>query len=233
MKNKSNCLWLKVLVGSVMAGFSACVFSFSDDSQWIEFRVFEKHSERPVGGAAVCLGTTARPDQFGAKRSDKDGVVRFQNLTKIWVPLLATVSKPGFKGRKQLLEPLDQSRVMVLRVAPGGGGAECQPPADLVADDSSSTGLTVDRVDINPDVGAPSSLLVSVEASGPVNQIRISERADFADASWQSYQPAVSYTPSEGKGLKQIHVQVRRVSETPGASIEVASTPRKVQYRLR
>ena len=234
MNNKSRYLWIIFLTGPVLAAFSASVFSFSGESNWLEVRVFSKQSDRAVSGAAVCLGTTARPDQFGAARSNEDGVVRFENLGQKPMPLLATVSRQGFQGRKQLLEPLNQSRVLVMKIASGGGGPECNAAAEPL-DNTTSSGLTVDRIDISADsaTGESGNVLISVAASGPVNQIRISEQADFAGASWQAYQPAVAHTLSQGKGLKQVHVQVRRFSEVDGASIEVVSAPKKARHRVQ
>ena len=150
MNKKSSYFWITFLTGSFLAAFSASVFSFSDESHWLEVRVFNKQSNRAVSGAAVCLGTTARPDQFGAGRSNEDGVVRFENLSQRPMPLLATVSKRGFQGRKQLLESLYQSRVLVMRIASGGGGPECDAPAEPL-DNTTSSGLTVDRIDISAD----------------------------------------------------------------------------------
>jgi len=234
MNNKNRYFTVNFLIGLVLATFAASVFSFSDESHWLEVRVFSKQSDRAVSGAAVCLGTTARPDQFGAGRSNEDGVVRFENLSQRPVPLLATVSKQGFQGRKQLLEPLHQSRVLVLRIASGGGGPECEAALEP-QDNTGSSGLTLDRIDISADSGTGESgkVLISTAASGPVNQIRISEKADFSGASWQPYQPAVAYTLSQGKGLKQVHVQVRRFSEVEGASIEVVSPPKKAGHRVK
>ena len=234
MKNKSDYLLIMYLIGSTLIFFSGSAFSFSAEPHWLEVRVLNKQSDRVVSGAAVCLGTTARPDQFGAGRSNQDGVIRFENLGQLPTPLLATVSKQGFQGRKQLLEPLQQSRVVVMKIASGGGGPACNAPAQ-VPEDTATSGLTVDRIDVRADSGSgkPGYVLIAVAASGPVNQIRISEQADFSGASWQAYQPAVAHTLSQGKGVKQIHVQVRGVSEAEGASIEVVSPPMKAQYRVR
>lgn len=234
MNNKSRYFWITILTGSFLAAFSASVFSFSDQSHWLEVRVLNKQSDRAVSGAAVCLGTTARPDQFGARRSNEDGAVRFEDLSQMPVPLLATVSKQGFQGRTQLLEPLYQSRVLVMKIASGGGGPECNAPTEPL-DNTSSSGLTVDRIALSADSGTGDSgnVLISVTVSGAANQIRISEQADFAGASWQVYQPEVVYALSQGKGVKQIHVQVRRVSEAKGARIEVVSPPKKAQYLVQ
>lgn len=234
MNKKSTYFRTIFLVSSVIAVFSASVFSASAESRWLEVRVSDKQSGRAIADASVCLGTTARPNQFGAMRANADGVVRFEDLMQIPAPLLATVSKRGFQGRQQLLEPLYQSRVLVMKIAPGGGGPECDAPSDVAEADVSS-GLTISRIDVSADPSAADSgkVLISTVVSGSVNQIRITEKADFYDASWQAYQPAVAFSLSEGKGLKQIQVQVRRVSEAEGARIQVVSPPKKVQYRRR
>ena len=234
MNKKTRSLRTIFLMSSVIIALSAGGYSASAESQWLEVRVFDKQSGRAVADASVCLGTTARPNQFGAMRADDNGVVRFEDFAQIPAPLLATVSKQGFQGRQQLLEPLHQSRVLVVKIAPGGGGPECDAPADAAQADASS-GLSIARIDVSADPAAGDSgkVLIGAVASGPVNQIRISEKANFDGAPWQAYQPAVAYELSEGKGLKQIHVQVRRISEAEGARIQVVSAPKKVQYRRR
>ncbi len=234
MNNKSKYLQSILLVTSVISGYSAGLCAAVGESPWLEVRVFDKQSGRAVDGASVCLGTTARPDQFGALRANEDGVVRFEGLTQIPASLLATVSKQGFQGRQQLVEPLYQSRVLVVKIAAGGGGPDCEAPAE-VSDADASSGLTIARIDVktDPSAGGSGKVLIAAVASGAVNQIRISEQANFDGASWQTYQPAVPFSLSEGRGLKQIHVQVRRVSEAEGARIQVMSPIKEVQYRLR
>ena len=80
MNNKIRHRPVIYLIGTALAVVSASVFSVAAEPNWLEVRVFDKHSERAVSNAAVCLGTTAKPDQFGAERSNADGVVRFENL---------------------------------------------------------------------------------------------------------------------------------------------------------
>ena len=223
--------WL-ILLGTLLGVFPASVFSVAGGPHWLEVHVFSKQTGDAVRDAAVCLGTTARPDQFGARRSDARGVVRFEDLRRL--PLLVTVSKRGFQGRKQLLEPLYQNRVLVLKLASGGGGPECVAPIESAGVDTAS-GLSIDSVTItaDPASGGANKVLVSVSVSGPANQIRISEQPDFAGASWQEFQTAVPYTIGPGKGLRHIYVQVRRFAQLQGASIEVVSATEKADYRLR
>lgn len=234
MNNKRNSTWSACLLGALLGVSSASAFSFSAEARWLEVHVLDKQTGNPVNQAAVCLGTTARSDQFGARRSDNDGVVRFENLSQRPVAMLATVSKAGYQGRQQLLEPLYQSRILIIKVVSGGGGPQCDAPLTPAEGDITS-GLIIERITIKPDSAADGSgqVLVSVQVSGDANQIRISEQVDFSGATWQALAPAVAYTTSQGKGVKQIHVQVRRQARTRGASIEVVSRPGKTTYTAR
>jgi hypothetical protein len=225
--------WMIFVLGLLLGGFSGTAAALSGELHWLEVHVLDKQSGDAVSGAAVCLGTTARPDQFGAVRTDERGVVRFNELLPN--PLLLTVSRLGYQGQKQLLEPIYQNRVLVMKVASGGGGPHCDAPAGPVTKGAVSTALVIERVTVEADstAGDSGNVLVSVSVSGQANQMRVSEQADFSGASWQNFRPSVAHTLSEGKGLKQIYVQVRRVAEVKGASIEVLSPTEKVQYRLR
>jgi len=231
MNNKRNRIWSTCLLGALMGVVSGSVFSMSSAERWLEVHVLDKQSGDPVSDAAVCLGITARPDQFGAMRSDKNGVVRFENLSQRPVAMLTTVSKSGFRGLQQRLEPLYQSRVLIIKLASGGGGPQCDAQQAQAQGDSES-GLVIERISVKADAMA-GRVLVSVRVSGAANQIRISEKSDFDGASWQKLEPAVVYTTSQGKGVKQIYVQVRRQASTKGASIEVVSEPGNTRYRVR
>ncbi len=234
MNNKRNSTWSACVSGALLGAMSANAYSLSVEARWVEVHVLDKQTGNAVSEAAVCLGTTARPDQFGARRSDRDGVVRFEDLSQLPVAMLATVSKSGYQGRQQLLEPQYQNRILILKIVSGGGGPKCDAPLTLVEDDADS-GLTIERITIKPDAVAESSgqVQVSVKVSGNANQIRISEQADFSGAPWQALAPTVAYSTSQGKGVKQIYVQVRRQAKAKGASIEVVSPPGKTTYRVR
>lgn len=230
MKNTRIVTRLGMLLGAVLVGFSSGSLAFSGGQNWLEVHVFDKQSGKALSAAAVCLGTTARPDQFGAQRTNQKGVVRFEELGQIPAALLATVSRPGYQGRKQLLEPLRQSRVLEMRIVSGGGGPVCDA-AVAASDAGTSSGLDIERVNVRADSSAAGQVLVSVKVSGAANQIRISEQADFSGAAWRDLQPSVPFTLSPGKGLKQIHVQVRRYAKVEGATIEVMSAPVTSVYR--
>lgn len=199
------------------------------DSNWLEVHLLGKQDGKPLANAAVCVGTSARPDQYGARRTDDNGVVRFADIRPH--PLVVITSKTGFQGKQQLLEPLYQSRVLVVKLATGGGGPECDAALDEQAAEAAPA-LVIEAVRVRADNNAqPSGVLVSARVAGKANQIRISEQADFRSAAWQTLGDAVPFELSDGAGLKQLYVQVRRASEVQGASIEVQSPVKRVAYR--
>jgi hypothetical protein len=229
MKNKHLRYLLPVVVALFASSAATMCGAASLEPTRLEVQLSNRQDGKPVANAAVCLGTSARPDQFGARRSDSKGIVRFDELTPH--PLVLTVSGKGFQGQRQTLEPLYESRVLLVKMTTGGGGPSCDAPRQASGDVTGS-GLNVSAVHIRENINSsPTGVLVSARASGAVNQIRISEQADFADVEWQPYKPAVPFTLSAGEGPKQVYVQVRRIAQVQGASIEVLSPVKKVTYR--
>lgn len=198
------------------------------ESDWLEVRVLDKHKGSALANAAVCVGTSANRHQFGARRTDDSGAVRFDDLLSD--SLVVTVSKQGYQGREQRLESLNQTRVVILKIAPGGGGPHCDSPAASAPVDVSS-GLAIDGVSIRRDPAGSGRILVSVRTSGPANQVRVSEQPDFSGSDWQELQQPVPYDLTDGESVKQIYVQVRRHAQSQGASLEVISPVEWVQYR--
>jgi hypothetical protein len=232
MNNQHPRYWLSLLAAAVMSTLGGVAAAASLEPSWLEVHLVSKQTGKPVPNAAACLGTSARSDQFGAKRADSGGVVRFDDIQPH--ALVLTVSGQGFQGRQQELEPLYESRVLVVTLVTGGGGPVCDAP-QAVADVDIRSGLTLDEVRVGADSNSPdgAGVLVSTRASGPVNQIRISEQADFRDTDWQPYKAVVPATLSPGTGIKQLYVQVRRATQAQGASIEIVSPVKKVSYQTR
>ena len=127
MKNKMNNEYLLPALAAILAlAFTAPALAASPQPNWLEVRVLGSQAGAPLADAAVCLGTSARPDQFGARRSDSQGVVRFDEVRSY--PLVLTVSGQGYQGRQEALEPMRQSRVVVVKLVTGGGGPVCDAP---------------------------------------------------------------------------------------------------------
>jgi hypothetical protein len=219
---------LSAIAAIAVMATSTASLAVSPGPHWLEAHTFDEQTGKPLADVAICLGTSARADQFGARRTDSNGVVRFEDVRK--VPLVLTASRSGYKGREQSLEPLYQSRVLVLKLVTGGGGPVCnaEQSADAV---NVTTGLVINAVNIRRDSNIENGVLVSVAASGEINQIRVGEQADLSGVAWQPYKNSAPYTLSEG--AKRIFVQVRRASEVQGASIAVESPVKQVNYRAQ
>lgn len=229
MNNKYRVSFPSLLAAILLNALTLPALAASLEPSRLEVQLLNRQNGEPVANAAVCLGTSARMDQFGARRSDAKGIVRFDDVSAH--PLVLTVSGDGYQGRRQALEPLYESRVLVVKLVTGGGGPACDAPLQDIAGASGSA-LSLDGVRVRDDSSAsPAGVLVATRVSGDANEIRISEQVNFGDADWQPYQPAVPFTLSAGHGPKQLYVQIRRVAQVQGASIEVVSPVKKVTYR--
>ncbi|MGD8851923.1 MAG: carboxypeptidase-like regulatory domain-containing protein [Gammaproteobacteria bacterium] len=198
------------------------------DRNWIEVRVVDKHSGNAVEAAAVCVGTSADPEQFGARRTDAGGTVRFSDLLSHSV--VVTASKKGYQGSERRLERLTRASVVVLKIVPGGGGPRCEAPA-AGAQEAAPAELEIEGVSIRKDPEQSGRILLSIKLSGAASQVRISEQADFSDVQWRKLEQPLAFELSQGGGTKQLYVQLRRHLETEGASMEVTSAVRRVRYR--
>ncbi|MCS7088277.1 MAG: CAP domain-containing protein [Thermoflexales bacterium] len=61
-------------------------------------------------------------------------------------------------------------------------------------------------------------------AIGRIIEVRLSERPDFADASWQRWEPLLPFTLSPGAGVKTIYAEVR------DAAGRIATTSARIEY---
>jgi len=228
MRKTCSICWQSVL-GATLAGLVS-INARALPSNTLEINLLDQQNGKPLVNAAVCLGTRARLDQFGAGHTDSHGVIHFEDIQPH--TLVVTASGRGYQGRQQILEPLDGNRILVVKLVTGGGGPVCDiPPVVPVANQAS---LTVATVQIREEGPAPGpGVLVSVRVSGQANQIRLSERADFSGARWQAYQPSIPFRLSKARATGFLYVQVRRIARVQGASLEVVSAVKKVPYRVQ
>ncbi len=203
-----------VLAALLAAGTQAAVAAD------LRVRVFERGGDDPLGGVAVCLGTEARADQFGAKLTDASGHVEFDSLPT--TRLVVTASMPGYKSEQEVMEASVANRMVVLSMSRGGGGPQCK------ADRSGmpvAAGVEVNKFAINNGAAVTTSNSVTLNnaVTGEVTQYRASERSDFSDTEWRDYTAAPVLKLSEGKGKKHVWFQVRRHTSVNGASVETTS----------
>lgn len=222
------CSWRLVWIG--LLAIPSTGYSFNNEKHWLEVRVIDSQTATPVSDASVCLGTSARPDQFGSRRTDREGIVRFQDLLPN--PLVLSVSRNGFRGQQRAVGPAYDSRIVVLKLASGGGGPECHAlPLQERAAPAPASGISIQRLTVDrADAGSDSAgVIVGVSVSGKANQVRIGERADFHDSEWQELQGPVAFTLSDAD-VRQLYVQVRRVLEAEGVSIEEVSPVERIRF---
>jgi len=232
LENKALLLML-TLVGVQVPVFAPPLAAAAGlETPGLEVHVMDRDSGRPLAGAAVCLGTQARAAQFGAVQTDARGVSRFEDLPRN--PLVLTVSRQGYRGDRRLLEPLHENRVLMLKLAAGGGGPRCEG-AGSDGEAAEAVGLEITELVVSADRSSKDTrqVLVTTRLSGSATDIMVSEHAGFKDASWQPYAASVGYQVSEGRGRKTLYVQVRRYVKVNGATLQTVSPVRTAEYWLR
>jgi hypothetical protein len=200
----------------LMAGVATTAFS-SD----LRVRVFERGGNAPLAGVAVCVGTPARLNQFGAMFTDSGGYAVFSDIPQ--TALLVTASRQGFKAEQETVVTSNMDRMLVLSLSAGGGGTQCQLAGDIGSPQTG--GLDISRFAINN--GAPKTgqreVTLDNRVAGEPTQYRASERADLLDAQWQDYSGKAAFELSAGAGNKVVYFQVRRHATINGADLEVLS----------
>ena len=213
------------LVFFLLAGVACNAFA-SD----LRVRVFERGGNAALPGVAVCLGTPARLNQFGAMLTDAGGYAVFNDIPQ--TALLVTASKAGFKAEQENVVISNMDRMLVISLSAGGGGSQCQ--LDSNAGSQAVSGLDVSRFTINNGASSTAQRTVTLDSrvTGEVTQYRASERADMLDAQWQDYSGKASFELSAGAGKKVVYFQVRRHATINGADLEVLSPVVRDSIRL-
>lgn len=211
MKTTSKVLLLPVLL----------LLSQSASAAEIRIRVFERAEQLPLANAAVCLGTAARIDQFGARMTDAEGYASFPDVPR--AELLVTVSRQGYMAEQETLLTTATNRMLVMSLSTGGGGMPC--PLSTTAAQVYDSGLSVSRFLLNNGaaVTADRTVTLNYQVSGQPTEYRASERSDFYAADWQAHAPLPSFQLSPEPGKKLVYFQVRRYANLNGAIIETLS----------
>ena len=212
-----NSILVRVFILPVLLIFLAGQARSAD----LQVRVFERGGVTPLAGVAVCVGTQAKPEQFGTMTTDAAGLVRFESLPR--ATLVVTASTSGFKSEQQQLVMSSADRMLVLTLASGGGGPSCMDANQ--GHSVSSGGPSVKKFLINGGAAASDrhEVVLNSSVSGKVTQFRASEHKDFSDAKWQDYSATARYALSPGKGKKLVYFQVRRHSAMGEAVVESQS----------
>lgn len=204
------------LLAVMLLSVSACLSAAE-----LKVRVFERGGNVPLAGVAVCLGTSARLDQFGATRTDARGYAVFDSVPG--AQLLVTASKTGYMTEQEKVVTSNASRMLVLSLPAGGGGVRCQP--DEAESGITSAGLRIERFVINRGAAVTDNRGVTLDSviTGAPTQYRASEQADFGGAEWLDFKASPGFMLSAGAGRKTVYLQVRRHSTVNGAVLETVS----------
>jgi hypothetical protein len=205
------------LLGSVLLGLQVFQASAAD----LRVRVFERSDHTPLAGVAVCVGTQAKTEQFGAVFTDASGYALFDSLPR--AQLLVTASMTGYKSEQEQMVTSNTDRMLVLTLSAGGGGPVCMTEKTAAPGDAGGPVIASFAINRGAATSARRSVTLNNAVRGKVTQYRASERADFADTQWQDYSSAPAFTLSEGAGSKTVFFQVRRHSALGDAVVETLS----------
>lgn len=210
----------------LLAGISLMMFSSLVAATQVQVRVVDPNTHNPVSNAAVCLGTPAQLDQFGAQRTDYRGLVSFELAGK--VPALITVSANQYKGVQRAIA-VDQTDILREISLPRGGlGPSCSADPGAVEIKPAATKtprLRLADLQINrgENMTYSRSVVIAPHIQGSATHYRVSENRDFSDSPWQNFQKTPLVMLSEGNGKKRLYYQVREVFQSEKGTIERVS----------
>jgi len=196
----------------------------------ITVQVSKRNAGLPVRAAAVCLGTSANPAQFGATLADEKGIARFDKV-HARTELVLTVSKSGYKGRQVALGRGPRDRGVLLTLASGGGGPACDKAiagvGQLTLMTSPSThlapGIKAFRINGGEPTTHSTRVTLDYVLTGEASHYRASERSDFGSAEWRPLESDLWLDLAGDSGPKTIYFQVGKLKSAEGAEIEILS----------
>ena len=99
---------------------------------------------------------------------------------------------------------------------------------------AAAVGLRVDSCEINGGVNSTAGRRITLDCvvHGRATHYRASEDPAFKDADWRPYEPSPRFRLSAPPGEKTVYYQVRRYSETSGASLQMVSNVADDSIRL-
>lgn len=207
-----------LLLASALGWFSGNLWAAN-----LQIQVAQKGKEFPLEEVSVCLGTSPNLKQFGAYLTDERGGVLFHEVQS--APFILTVSKPGFRGVQRIVGRQTLDRVMVVALAPGGGGPACEVSPQAKAPVLTAAELQVKDLAISRD--APLALdrkvTLSFTVAGEPSEYRASQFPDFRDAPWQTFVAKPQFKLSPGRGEKAVYLQLRRYREINGSYLQTVS----------
>lgn len=215
----------RLFLGALAAG----LMPFAAGAANLSVQVLERGSGTPVAAAAVCLGTSADMDQFGAVRSNNDGTAIFEDILD--APLVLTVSKDGFRGERRAIPGMSTDRVTTVLLPRGGLGPQCDAPE--TGADELELRVGDFRIDGGAATTADRTVRLDFSTGGEATDYRASESRDFAGAQWQPLSGNRSFRLSAGGGEKRVYLQLRKFRQAEGLRLETLSDVASDTIELR
>ncbi|MCB1755699.1 MAG: hypothetical protein KDJ38_09265, partial [Gammaproteobacteria bacterium] len=164
--------YLTLLAGLVMASQA--------EAAGFGVRVVDEFG-KPLSGAAVCVGTEGKVDQFGRYVTSVDGDIMIEDLPQ--VPLSVTVSKQSYQG-VQFFEPVrNWNLIKQVTLLLDGEGPTCSDTG-MVLEENDRRSLTIGHLQVSGNSG---NYTIDSEISGDPSHYRVSDRRDFKGATWKPY----------------------------------------------
>ena len=187
----------------------------------VSVRVVDAHSNRPLAGVAVCLGTAANPSQFGAFITPDDGTVVFDRVPDTSLSL--TLSRQGFLGQRRWLPRARYDRHLTISFNRGGLGPRCAGARPVTPEKAAVIGVRNFILDGGAAVTRDRQVTLDFDAGAGATHYRAAETPDLERVPWQPLTPRPVFRLSPGSGRKTVYLQVRKYRETRGAALELVS----------
>ena len=169
---------------------------------------------KPLSGAAVCLGTTGKTDQFGAYLTSAKGDIMVADLPKVAISI--TVSKDKYQG-VHFVEPIrNWNLIKQVTLLLDGEGPVCKNDAN-VSTDTVDQGLVIAKLQATQ---RGAYTLINSEISGSPTHYRVSDRQDFKGSKWRPYNKQVKFRSAE---QGELFFQVKRYSGKKNRWLEARS----------
>ena len=189
----------------------------------ITVRVVDARTLEPVSGVAVCLGSKGQPQAFGAMRTNAAGEVMYGSAPKRNFILSVAGNGSGSYAREQT--PRNFDIVYYVALDKRQFSTNCLAPVKHEQGLGKSA-LDLLSVDVKSHSHHAGTVDVATRVSGvEPTHIRVSTTADFKGSSWKAYRHVTRHDISR-VAAKDLYVQVKRLVDSDGNTIEAVSTTR-------
>ncbi len=221
MQDSKRSLLVKGIQGTIAAALLAV--GQSAVAANITVRVVDAQTLEPVSGAAVCLGLKGQPQAFGALRTDAAGEVMYGDTPHRNFILSVAGNGSGSYAREQT--PRNFDIIYYVALDKREFSTDCLAPVKHNLGQGKSA-LDLLSIDVKSHSHHAGTVDVATRVSGvEPTHIRVSTSADFKGSSWKAYRHVTRHDINR-VAAKDLYVQVKRLLDSDGNTIEAVSTTR-------